>query len=138
MHPAIDIVLSTVTHPAFSVVTFFIGLLGGHRWALSRDRRKDYNAIAGHIRAALLEEVGPPTRVSYPRPKDGLTAHDADAIQFFMGWWQRRRFRHAVAEYEKAKGQKLHIPGARPSGYYSDPGLVRISAQRLLDLVPLR
>lgn len=138
MHPAIELVLSTVTHPAFSVVTFLIGLLGGHWWALSRDRRKDYNAIAGQIRPALLAEVRPRSGITSPRPKEGLTAHDADAIQFFMGGRQRRRFREAVAEYEHAKGQKLYIHGARGSAHYTDPGLVRQAAQRLLDLVPLR
>ncbi|MEW8139128.1 MAG: hypothetical protein AB2761_18855 [Candidatus Thiodiazotropha endolucinida] len=39
-----------------SVLTFLLGLIFGHRFALFRDRRKEYNEIADIVYSSLLEE----------------------------------------------------------------------------------
>ncbi|MBD5779934.1 hypothetical protein IEN85_10580 [Pelagicoccus sp. NFK12] len=45
-----------IANPAFSLLTGCIGFFFGHRIALSRDKRKEYNEIADRIYLALCKE----------------------------------------------------------------------------------
>jgi len=50
-----DLFLNIITHAAFGTVTFLVGLWGGHRLAIGRDRRKEFNEAAAKFRSAFTE-----------------------------------------------------------------------------------
>lgn len=80
------------------LVTFFLGLILGHRLSLGRDRRKEFNEISQPIRAILMKEK------QGPRPLiAGLGALDADQLEFALPYWERRSFRASFIAYQKAK-----------------------------------
>jgi hypothetical protein len=88
--------------PIFASVAagFVAGMFGGwvaHRWALSRDKRKEYNAATQRARTLLKLER------DHPQPhSDALAVLDrADTLPPLLGPIQRVRLRHARAQYEK-------------------------------------
>lgn len=85
-----------------SLFTFFLGLFLGHRLALGRDRRKEFNDIAQPIRAVLLKERENPT--PYAR---GPSEIEADLLESAMPFWKRGGFSKALAAYRNAKKKNI-------------------------------
>lgn len=69
---SIDNQIEPLTAIAISTITFLVGLIAGNWLAIGRDRRKEFNAAIGPLRAMLLKERDIPSPVS-PRP-------DAEAL----------------------------------------------------------
>ncbi len=53
----IDFLLNIITHPAFSAVTFFAGLILGNYFSIHRDRRIEFNKSAAIFRDEFVDEM---------------------------------------------------------------------------------
>ena len=51
------IIVDFFTDPIFSIVTLLIGIFIGHRLAIGRDKRNDFNNAASDFRNAFLPEI---------------------------------------------------------------------------------
>jgi len=131
-----DLVINLVTHPAFGVVTFFIGLWGGNHFALGRDRRKEFNDAAETMCEILNKEH------KFPTPGSNL---DFSTFKRFLGKRELHCFNLAVKEYEKVKEEqkdKLYSPldfcigdegrFVNPAKLYQDSSAIKAAIDNLL------
>ena len=106
-------------HPFLSLLTFLLGLLVGHRTALWRDMRKEFNDAAEPVRAWLLREHASPSWRS--------KAPDVAAIDLLvqcMHFWRRKGFMTAWQRQQQARAQALqrgHAGGA----FYADTAAIK-------------
>lgn len=106
-------------HPFLSLLTFLLGLLVGHRTALWRDMRKEFNDAAEPVRAWLLQEHASPSWRS--------KAPDVAAIDLLvqrMHFWRRKGFLAAWQRQQQARAQALqrgHAGGA----FYADTAAIK-------------
>ena len=80
-----------------SLWTFFLGLLLGHRLALWRERRKEFNEVALRIRIALKDHL------ANMRPGQAIIKkEDMELFSHLLPWWRKRGFVKACASYTDA------------------------------------
>lgn len=115
--------LELLQHPAIPLVTFFLGLLVGHRTALWRDMRQEFNDAAAPVRVWLLAEAREPSWRSKP---PGLG--EIDLLVQCMHFWRRKGFVVAWQRNEQARSQSL---GKGPSGGACYTGTDAIKATAL-------
>jgi hypothetical protein len=123
---------------ASAAVGFLAGMLGGwlsHRWALSRDKRKEYNEAIKPARKWLKTES-----FNYGDLANTLMALDkADGLEYLMNPVQRFRFRHA-----NAQGRELLAAAKRLRDSYGEEHLrgneeaVSRFAEKMLGILKLR
>lgn len=92
-----NFLINVPTHPAFGVVTFLIGLWGGNYFALSRDRRKEFNERSESLFVDLskhAEGIGAGVQVD---------AKTRLVIEPYIFPCKRGRFRNAVKDYNDAQ-----------------------------------
>lgn len=118
--------LELLQNPLLSLLTFLVGLLVGHRTALWRDLRKEFNDAADPVRAWLLrEQVAPSWRTAAP---DVVAI---DRLVQCMHFWRRKGFLAAWQRNEKARQQAL---GKSPAGgaIYTDTTAIKATAAECL------
>ena len=81
-----------------SGVSFCLGLLLGHRLALGRDKRQEWNPIAREYREILERQI---EAAQYGNIASGIREVTSEVL-FYLGPWERRRFRLRLGQYEKA------------------------------------
>ena len=85
-------------NPILGLAFGLIGFLIGNRFALDRDKRREFNKIIEPIRTILLEEkIG--------RGFFAFAIKDIDILKLreVLPFWKRRRFDIAVEKYKKSK-----------------------------------
>ena len=93
--------LDLLASPWIPFLTFLGGLLVGHRLALGRDRRNDYNAALDSVREGLLGERRSMGYRAGPRATD----NDVDRLRALMGWRQRRQWDTAWQRLEQERNR---------------------------------
>jgi hypothetical protein len=91
------VMLELLQNPLLSTLTFLIGLLVGHRTALWRDVRKEFNQAADPVRAFLLAERKGPGAY---RVRPGVV--ELYGVEQRLTRWRRKRFTAAWQTYERA------------------------------------
>jgi hypothetical protein len=116
--------------PYIPFLTFLLGLLLGHRFALFRDKRKELNELVGPVRRELSAEAERPSPM-----RAGIRGDDVDAIAARLHWINRRRFLKACESYWQAKQQTEKDALGQP--FHDDPESIRQAVQVLLVLLAL-
>ncbi len=116
--------------PWLSLLTFLLGLWGGHYFSLFRDRRKEFNDAAKPIRAALLVEHHEPLRLSWP------SLSELESFAERLPLWQRRGFREAWGEYDYCIGENHQDAAGQP--LLNDPVQASRLAERCLRYCRIR
>ena len=106
--------LELLQNPLLSLLTFLIGLLVGHRTALWRDLRKEFNDAADPVRAWLLRESKAPSWNSHAPDVVAV-----DRLVQCMHCWRRKGFLAAWQRQQQARAQALQRD-AVGGAYYAD------------------
>lgn len=114
-----------------SIVTFVLGLLLGHRLALGRDKRKEFNEAAQPVREWLLQEASEPS--PYRKQPSRL---EMDTFVSCLSSRDRSRFNAALQDYRsECKNEESNSYG---DVSYGDPERVKEPACRLLPFTDRR
>jgi hypothetical protein len=89
----------------FGLITFFLGLILGHRLSLGRDKRKEFNEVSTPIRHALLQQIA--------ILESGRTANkisDSDFIQLgmYLNFWKVSCYRKTLVAYKESQNKCGH------------------------------
>ncbi|MBK5204325.1 MAG: hypothetical protein JJD98_02640 [Polaromonas sp.] len=115
--------------PVLAFGTFLLGLLIGHRFALGRDRRKEFNDAVRPIRAKLLEGLGRVNYMSYI--PDAIDSHD---LKIHMSRRQWRATSAALNAYKEACGNYRQDEIGGPS--LVNPVIANQALDRLISTLP--
>lgn len=115
-----------LNHPLIPVLTFLIGTLFGHRTALGRDRRQEFNAAALPIHNWALREIQSPG--SHPWP----SIVELDALTQRLSRWRRRRFNRAWDDHSQAHRETLRQDPTTGLTYRDDSQPMVIALRTLL------
>lgn len=116
-----------------SLLTGLIGLLAGNRLSIDRDKRQEFNSLAGPIRTALMRERENPT--TYGGHTDKVT------FMLFREWlpfWKRKRFDLALQNYRDSKGEHNQKRDSMGGVSFKNPALVVNSVNGLLKFIKPR
>ncbi|WP_148665152.1 hypothetical protein [Diaphorobacter nitroreducens] len=118
--------LELLQNPLLSLLTFLIGLLVGHRTALWRDLRKEFNDAADPVRAWLLREQRAPSwRSSAP------DVVEIDRLVQRMHFWRRKGFLAAWQRQQEARAQALQRDTAG-GAFYGDTEAIKAAVGECL------
>ena len=114
-------------NPLLSLLTFLLGLLVGHRTALWRDMRKEFNDAAEPVHAWLLREVDEPS--AYRRGPDIVKI---DLLVQCMHWWRRKGFMGAWQRQEQARKAAMY-QDSYGQARYSDTAAIKTAVAECLE-----
>jgi hypothetical protein len=92
--------MNTLQPNLFSLLTFFAGLFIGHRLAIVRDKRQEFNDAARPIREWLIRQAKHPSAYTQ-RPSDA----ELDEFISYLQIWRRRGFRRAYKNLQTKREQ---------------------------------
>jgi hypothetical protein len=115
-----------------SILTFLVGLIVGHRFALLRDKRKEFNDSAAPLRAWALALQDPS---HFPPPKPGKV--EIDRFHQYLSTGKKRQFNSLVHEYDSAVAQATRLD-ALNSTYYEDLSALVDIGRSLMQVTRLR
>ena len=118
--------LELLQNPLLSLLTFFVGLLVGHRTALWRDMRKEFNDAADPVRAWLLGEQREPS--AYRR---GPGIVEIDRLVQRMHFWRRKGFLAAWQRQQQAR-EKAMYKDSYGQARYSDTAAIMAAVDECL------
>lgn len=122
---------STEVLAALNIVSFLIGLLVGHRLALFRDKRKEFNDLTAPVRVALYRIRNTLTFI------EEISGDDMFLIRERLWFWQRKGFDLAYADYKRSRGSDnydFHAGG----GSVRDRDLIVRSIDALIKYLKIR
>ena len=124
--------LELLQNPLLSTLTFLVGLLVGHRTALGRDIRQEFNRAADPVQSFLLSELGLPSAY---RVRPDLVA--LYGVEQRLPRWKRKRFTAAWQGYEQAC-QNARQQDESGAVFYGETIAIRKAVARCLAFVRLR
>lgn len=123
----------TLPEAALPLLTFLLGMLVGHRFALWRDRRKDFNQAAQPVLAFLLAESRE-TRPNRQRP----SALELHTLRAFLSVWKRKRWLQSWQRYEQRYKDALTQDPTTGQMFFRKTDAIEAAAADCLALVRLR
>ena len=124
------VLIELLKSPWLALLTFLIGLLVGHRTALWRDRRKEFNDAAAPVRSYLLAESKEPSPY-----RQWPSADELDLFEQCLGW-QRRGFRKAWCYQQQVRDEQTQDGAGFTS--FKEPGKIGQAVKRCLGYTALR
>jgi hypothetical protein len=96
-----NFVQQIITHPFFGLVWGLIGFLIGNRFALDRDKRKEFNNLIGPLRHDLIGVK------NHPNSKiQGSWMITVALIREKLPIWKRKGFDKAIKNYNKSRSDE--------------------------------
>ena len=93
------------THPLFAIIWGLFGFLIGNRFALERDKRKEFNNLIEPLRHDLIGVKNHPNSVIR-----GSWMITVKLIREKLPIWKRKGFDKAVTNYIMSKSEENRIP----------------------------
>jgi hypothetical protein len=122
-----DFVQQIINHPLFGVVWGLVGFLIGNRFALNRDKRKEFNNLIEQLRHDLIGVINHPNA----RIK-GSWMITVALIREKLSVWKRKGFDKAVENFNKSRGNE-NIERDNLGGFtYKDTARISDAANALL------
>lgn len=121
---------------AWTVVTFFAGHVIGHRAAVKRDKRKEYNSLVSPVRVELLKQINTIENNDYELPK--LKRDDIIRIGDLLK--NQKKLMAAYAEFKDANSWESVMNGVDDYGrpVIGDTSRALSAAKRLLKEIPMK
>jgi hypothetical protein len=82
-------------------LTFLVGIVAGHRIALVRDKRQEFNAAVAPLRAELIKSIE--TGGHWMHVPSSI---ELDRFEHLLWPWTRRRLRRAIASYRHGSKER--------------------------------
>ena len=120
--------VSLIQASIVSILTFLVGLIVGHRFALFRDKRKEFNDAAAPIRFWAIE-LQKPKHFPAPKPQD----FEIDTFLQHLSGRQRKAFNAFLQEYDVAVAKATKIDSIN-STYYDDLSGLKSIGQKLMGI----
>jgi len=127
-----ELLRSPVVQLAAPLVTGLIGFILGHRLAIGRDRRNEYNAIADQVRSRLIRMRG-----AHCSCIADISESDWDLLYRRAGRIQAARLRKALQCTKEAE-KSGSAPDALNQAVFTDPAAMTAERERLIDLLKHR
>lgn len=124
--------LELLQNPLLSTLAFLVGLLVGHRTALWRDVRQEFNRAADPVQAFLLAELGLPSPY---RTRPGIVV--LYGVEQRLPSWRRKRFAKAWQAYEQASKQACQRDELGET-FYADTAAILAAVRQCLAFVRIR
>lgn len=83
---------------SISLMTFLLGLWGGHYFSLLRDKRKEFNNTVDALRSHLMNE-----RAEVLHMCASPSSFLIDKLLYLTPWWRRTKLQRAFDRYLAAK-----------------------------------
>lgn len=116
-----------IENPAFGLVWGLIGFFIGNRFAIDRDRRKEFNSLIDPLRHDLLGVRNCPSSSI-----KGTWMIAFTLIREKLPFWKRKGFDRAVENYKKSKSDENRIPDGMGGFNYRDTASIVHAANSLL------
>jgi len=127
----IQFVINIITHPAFNFASALFGFLVGNYFAISRDRRNDFNKAADILAEVLIKErrgPHPMTNIDFSAFKRVLTKKEDDHLERCIEEYNQSK-RNAKIIYAENSTDLTH-----PSCcWFQDVNPIVLSIDKLLD-----
>jgi hypothetical protein len=122
-----DFFQQIIKHPFFGFVWGLIGFLIGNRFALNRDKRKEFNNLIKPLRHDLIGVRN--------HPSSGISGSwmiTATLIREKLPIWKRKGFDRVVEDYNKSKSDVNRIPDHMGGFTYKDTARIVHAANSFL------
>jgi len=122
-----DFVQQIIKHPFFGVVWGLVGFFTGNRFALNRDKRKEFNNLIEPLRHDLIGVIN--------HPSSGIRGSwmiTATLIREKLPFWKRKGFDRVVQNYNKSKSDENRIPDNMGGFTYKDTAQIVHAAKSFL------
>ena len=118
-----ELIYKIIVNPIFNIICLFIGYLAGHRLAIGREKRKEFNSAAASFRDAFVDEIRLLKKDKVLRPSWGgfsegsqtayeivggsINKHETAYITFrhYVGRLQRKGFDSTWHQYAEPNKQ---------------------------------
>jgi len=130
-----------IKEPTFGVVLGLVGFLIGNRFALNRDKRKEFNNLIEPLRLHLIEEKSNPSartkmpishKKAWPTSIKRSSMITVTLIREKLPIWKRKGFDRAVENYDESKSDENRIPDNMGGFDYKDTAKIVHAINNLL------
>ena len=118
----------------FGLLTFFVGMLVGHRFALGRDKRKEINEVLDKIRGPFEGQA------SDPQPLRDVLNSEVGLLRHHLSRRQRKKYDQCIENYKAASGESNLTSDELQTNQtvYKNPEIVAQAAREILPLLKRR
>jgi len=118
---------------AFTIVGALIGYLVANRFAIDRDRRKEFNGLIEPVRLMLLNAR------NYPTSNLNESIYITFAlVREKLPFWKRKGFDRAIEDYKKSKSDENREPNGMGGFSYKDTAKIIYAIDDLLEILKPR
>lgn len=118
--------------PFINIITFSAGLVLGNKYAIGRDRRKEFNDAAMPIRRKLQSQIRSLNERNDPQISNRVTLSEIDQLIDVSHKWKKNSILTASSVYQEALAD---CGGVDDDGFYvcHSPEKLTIASEKLIN-----